>query len=324
MQSRLSTFSGLRNFVHKFDGFIIDQWGVLHNGKVAYDGTIECLQNLKKMNKKIVLLSNSSKRKSDVLNGLEKVGFERQLFDDCVTSGEVAWEMVVSNLIPTIDLSNVEKRNVFVIGNGDDDDEYISSMGCFITPPETATFMLARGTFSILDGVENRRYSSTDLFKKINPWLERGLARDLLLFVSNPDIMRPGCNSPMPGQIGAWYESMGGRVEYVGKPYESVYKKCLLALESGDSIKKRNDNIDGKDRKLSKERICAIGDSLLHDINGAQRAGIVSVWTANGVHSNELKSSEGSAVMSSEVILSSVLEKYIKVYPDYILPCLKW
>lgn len=331
----LNTFSGIREFVHEFDGFIIDQWGVLHDGKVPYNGAIECLQNIRNLNKKIVLLSNSSKRKSSVFKGLEKVGFERQLFDDCITSGEVAWEMIVNNAIPNIDLLECSRgtgKNVFVIGNGDDDYEYISSTGCTITSPELATFMLARGTFSILDGIEEQKYSSEELMKNINPWLERSLKRDLLLFISNPDIMRPGSNAPMPGQIGARYKAMGGRVEYVGKPYNQVYEKCLTAI-----IRQLDTCAgEGSEGCITKDKICGIGDSLLHDIVGAQNFGIKSVWTANGVHSNELGTSEGSPLLASEDIMRFVMNKYSEISdrdttgslllhnPDYILPCLRW
>jgi hypothetical protein len=39
--------TGLKSLADRFDYFIVDQWGVLHDGKKAYEGTIEALQNLK-------------------------------------------------------------------------------------------------------------------------------------------------------------------------------------------------------------------------------------------------------------------------------------
>ena len=53
---------GLHEVVDRYDGFVIDQWGVLHNGVAAYPGAIECLQRLRALDKTVVILSNSGKR----------------------------------------------------------------------------------------------------------------------------------------------------------------------------------------------------------------------------------------------------------------------
>ena len=37
--------SGLAALVDRFDLFMIDQFGVLHDGTVPYDGTIDCLKD---------------------------------------------------------------------------------------------------------------------------------------------------------------------------------------------------------------------------------------------------------------------------------------
>jgi hypothetical protein len=53
---------GLAALADHFDVFYIDQFGVLHDGVRPYSGAIECLAKLKKLDKRVVLLSNSVKR----------------------------------------------------------------------------------------------------------------------------------------------------------------------------------------------------------------------------------------------------------------------
>ena len=62
--------------------------------------------------------------------------------------------------------------------------------------------------------------------------------------------------------------------------------------------------------KCDKSRVCGVGDSLDHDILGAKTAGINSVWTANGVHSQEMGTAEGSPVLATKNILSKMYMEY--------------
>ena len=59
-----------------------------------------------------------------------------------------------------------------------------------------------------------------------------------------------------------------------------------------------------------RSRVCGVGDSLDHDILGAKTAGIHSVWTANGVHSQEMGTTEGSPVLAARNVLSRMYEEY--------------
>ena len=38
---------GVKSLSTKFDYFIVDQWGVLHDGKTSYEGAIEALEGLR-------------------------------------------------------------------------------------------------------------------------------------------------------------------------------------------------------------------------------------------------------------------------------------
>src|SRR4051812_31170522 len=87
------TFSqGLYELMDSYDGFILDQWGVLHNGLQPYDGVIDSLNHLKHRKKQVVILSNSAKRADDNIERLKKLGIKPGLYKAVVTAGEVTWQ----------------------------------------------------------------------------------------------------------------------------------------------------------------------------------------------------------------------------------------
>ena len=250
-----TTTPSFASLVSLYDSYIIDQWGVLHDGKTPYTGVVACLRELKAAGKQLILLSNSSKRRSSSFKGLQKVGIDPTLFDDIVTSGELAWHLINDRRF-SFDLTDGGQvqggdkalsapLKVFVIGNNDDDAEYITSCGCVAASPEEAQFVLARGTFSFMSSTTPTRSDKAtpraaagvisyaraeDLMDAVAPVLLRCLARNLPMLVSNPDFHRPGSGAPMPGQIAQMYADQGGVVQYLGKPYARVYEECFAVI----------------------------------------------------------------------------------------------
>ena len=47
-------------------------WGVMHDGSSPYEGVLETVQQLKREGKRLIILSNSSKRREDSENMLRK------------------------------------------------------------------------------------------------------------------------------------------------------------------------------------------------------------------------------------------------------------
>jgi hypothetical protein len=68
---------GMKDIADNYDAFLLDQWGVLHDGKIAYDGAVHCLNELLSRGKLIVLLSNSSKRLGNSMKKLDSMGIDR-------------------------------------------------------------------------------------------------------------------------------------------------------------------------------------------------------------------------------------------------------
>ena len=61
---------GLRGIADQFDLYLIDQYGVLHDGIAAYPGAIDGFARLGSSGRKVIVLTNSGKGASE--NGEKK------------------------------------------------------------------------------------------------------------------------------------------------------------------------------------------------------------------------------------------------------------
>jgi ribonucleotide monophosphatase NagD (HAD superfamily) len=92
------------------------------------------------------------------------------------------------------------------------------------------------------------------------------------LVLSNPDLvaMKPdGTLKTCPGAIASAYQKMGGKVHWHGKPQNEIYAMCKELVGGWDNA-------------------IAVGDSLEHDIAGANGAGISSLFITSGIHANDI------------------------------------
>jgi ribonucleotide monophosphatase NagD (HAD superfamily) len=53
---------GISDVSDSYTGFIIDTWGVIHDGEKVFESAIECLKELKARKKFVLLMSNSEFR----------------------------------------------------------------------------------------------------------------------------------------------------------------------------------------------------------------------------------------------------------------------
>ena len=73
-----------------YDTFIIDLWGVIHDGNKLYKGAMEVVQKLSNKKKRVVFLSNAPRPNKDVVNFLRELNMEEKYLENVLTSGEVA------------------------------------------------------------------------------------------------------------------------------------------------------------------------------------------------------------------------------------------
>ena len=103
---------GISAIADRYDGFILDVWGVLHNGVCPYPGVADALQRLKSAFKRVVLLSNAPIRAERVAARLEQIGVPRCLFQAVMSSGEEVWQNLRSRTDPLYE--SLGRRCLFI------------------------------------------------------------------------------------------------------------------------------------------------------------------------------------------------------------------
>jgi phosphoglycolate phosphatase-like HAD superfamily hydrolase len=83
--------TGIEQVAKDYDIFLLDMWGVMHDGSRPYEGVIDTVKKLKEAGKEMIILSNSSKRQEKSLKMLAKLGFDPiNDFSQVITSGDVS------------------------------------------------------------------------------------------------------------------------------------------------------------------------------------------------------------------------------------------
>ena len=82
--------SGIAGLADRYEIFIFDLWGVLHNGIAAYPDALDCLSRLRQRGRKVALLSNAPRPGSVVAGEMARLGIEPGLYDTLLTSGDAA------------------------------------------------------------------------------------------------------------------------------------------------------------------------------------------------------------------------------------------
>lgn len=240
----------LEEIEDKYDVFLIDLWGVIHNGIELFQHVKLTLNRLKEKKKMIIFVTNAPRRSYVIEEQLQNFGLNKNYYDFISSSGEITWLNVREKFM---------NKNCYLIG-----------------PPRD---------YHLIDGlnlnlIDNHLSSDVDIIINTGPWgdsdcienyteILKNLVRfNPIMICSNPDkIVIRGKNFMIcAGLLAEFYEKIGGRVEYYGKPYNQIYQFCY------EKIKKKN------------PKILIIGDSLDNDIKGANLQKIDSLLITDGIH----------------------------------------
>ncbi|MEC9183589.1 MAG: TIGR01459 family HAD-type hydrolase, partial [Pseudomonadota bacterium] len=82
---------GMHAVVERYDGFVLDLWGVVHDGVTVFPGVIDALERLRDASKKLVFLSNAPRRAEIVAAQLDGFGITAALHHGVMSSGEATW-----------------------------------------------------------------------------------------------------------------------------------------------------------------------------------------------------------------------------------------
>jgi HAD superfamily hydrolase (TIGR01459 family) len=245
---------GVAPLAERYDGFVLDIWGVVHDGRRPYPGVAGAFAELHRRGKRIALLSNAPRRSHVVDALLTGMGLDRALWDATVTSGELAWRALgdraalgygrrALHIGPERDLSTVEGLDIELVAD-----------------PAQAEWVLNTGPDPERGNGDVAPY---------RPMLEACAARRLPMLCVNPDrsVMVGEARVICAGAISDLYVALGGPPSReIGKPDPAVYRPVLEALGIADT-----------------SRVVAIGDSPHTDLAGAQAAGLDAVWALTGL-----------------------------------------
>jgi len=240
---------GLKSIVENYDIFYIDLWGVIHNGINLHKNAIEALEEIAKVKKKYVLLTNAPRPNKTVKSFLEKMGMNKEIRECVYSSGEAALSYLKKNLLG---------EKFYHLGPPRDFDLFLDFKKNKTVDIKESSYLLCTGLFE--EQGEDLNYYK-ELFKDhINK----------KMICTNPDLIvdRGNKRELCAGSLALVFEKMGGEVTYFGKPFPEVY----------------NQSINNKTK-----RILSIGDNLNTDIKGANLLNYDSLLISNGVHKDEIK-----------------------------------
>ena len=284
--------AGVRELAADYDGFIVDQWGVVHDGATPYAGARECLESLKRAGKRVVMLSNSGRSNAANEALMASMGFPRELYHAFIAAGEDCRHAIASKASPFH--ARLGKRCLAFTRDGER--KLLEGLGLtFVDRVEDADFLA-------VIGIDSPRRSLADYEAE----LQAARARGLPMVCANPDLVRfhEGRLVDAPGVLAHRYEALGGEVFWHGKPHAPIYGSCLKEMGG-----------------IPKSRIVAVGDSLDHDVAGAASVQLPCVLVAGGVHAEALGIVRGD--MPSRERLEALLAR-APARPAFVVPAFTW
>jgi len=240
---------GLRSIVNDYDLFYIDIWGVIHNGIKLHKEAILAINEIEKIKKDYVLLTNAPRPNETVKIFLDNMGMSKNIQEKVYTSGEAALSYLKKNHL---------EETFYHIGPSRDFDLFIDFKKKKSEDIKNCSYLLCTGLF----------HGHEDDLKYYKDLLNEVITKKMIC--TNPDLIvdRGNKRELCAGSVAMIFEKMGGEVIYFGKPFSEVYNQAA------------NNN---------KKKILCIGDNLNTDIKGANLQNYHSLLILNGIHKQEIK-----------------------------------
>lgn len=270
---------GVRDIFEDYELFLVDQFGVLHDGQSPYRGAVWVLEELKARGKTVVLLSNSGKRSAPNAERLRGLGFPEALYDLLVTSGEVAWHQLSEGA------QDGTIRRCLLLSRGGDRSA-VEGLDLELVDDG------AEADIVLISGSEGSEVGLEAYLERIRPAAERGVA----CLCSNPDklMITPAGLDFGAGRIAEVYEELGGSVTWIGKPFPAMYSFALSRCGNPPA-----------------SEIIGIGDSVEHDIAGAAAIGAATLLIKGGILADADQDDLGALTRKHGVTPDFLLESFV-------------
>jgi HAD superfamily hydrolase (TIGR01459 family) len=252
MPAPIPILSSVAELADTSDAWIVDIWGVMHNGARAHPAAVDACIAFRRRGGGVVLLSNAPRPFAAVVPHMTALGVPPEAYDAGVTSGDATRDMI----------SAWQGRPLLHIGP-ERDLGLIAGLDISLAPPAAAEVVLCSG---LHDDTRETPANYADLW----PGLVR---RGVPMICANPDIMVERGHELIycAGALAADYEAAGGKVTYAGKPHLPIYARTEAEIA----------RLRG--RPVARERVLCIGDGIDTDLKGAYAAGLRSVFIASPI-----------------------------------------
>lgn len=262
----------LHDVIKNYDHFIVDVWGVVHNGHTLFPHVLDTLQEIQDLKKEVIFLSNAPRRAHQLAEDLAHFGVTADLYRTLHTSGEDAYEFLHQK--KSNHYKNLTPYCYAFMTNAGHGDMMRDCQLVRVGELNEASFLL--NLQPPIDG----SLKSEDYERLLNEALDLNLP----MVCVNPDlgVVLGDKVHQCAGTLAQYYEKLGGVVHYHGKPFPSVYQSVLKKFSVQD-----------------KKRTLAIGDSLRTDIQGANNFGVDSLLVLSGLdsHHSTAKTPEDKAAL---------------------------
>jgi len=285
--------SGLADIADRYDGFILDLWGCIHDGVAPFKHVPDALRRVSALGKRRLVLSNAPRRANAVIASMRRLGVPDDVYDAVLSSGEAAWQALKRRDDPW----HAALGNRCLLIGPERDYGMLDGNGLTkVAKPEDATFVLVTGPNE--DDQDVAAHEAQ---------LAACLARNLPMLCANPDlvVMRGPQLLICAGALAERYLELGGSVRHHGKPHAAIYERALPLLGVAD-----------------KRRVLAVGDSMRTDVAGAIAAGIDVAFIPGGIHAEALGVKEMGQTPGGEALAHLMRDFAAK--PTWVLPELRW
>lgn len=278
----------LRGLVTDVDVMLCDIWGVVHNGVQAWPSACDALAAFRKSGGTVVLITNAPRPADAVRRMLHRLDVPDEAYDAIVSSGDLTRAYI----------SDHRTQSVFHIGP-ERDSSLFSDFNVTFESVDRADYIVCSGLFD----------DETETAEDYRTMLTRGRERGLVMVCANPDIVVERGDKLVycAGALAELYESLGGAVQWAGKPHPPIYQQALaLAAEA-------------RGAPTPPARVLTIGDSVRTDLAGANRMGLACLFVTAGIHAGELGTRKAPDAAAMTQLFAAASRP-----PIAVIPKLKW
>ncbi|MEM6811969.1 MAG: TIGR01459 family HAD-type hydrolase [Pseudomonadota bacterium] len=289
--------AGLSDISDSYMGFIIDDWGVFHDGEDAFPNTVDCLKELKERKKHIIILTNDRKRIPEKKAQLKKMGIGPSLYHDIVTPASV-FDETFGKKKKDLEPLNELGEQAYVITRRND-------LSILDDLDVEVTDDIERADFVLLLGMDYPMKTLEDY----DVVIRRAVQRRLKAVCANQDSHGLiGTNFLTgPGLLARRYEDAGGIVHHIGKPHNFVFKYCIEKF---------------KDKDIFPSHTVMLGDTMAHDVLGANSVGIDTCLFKSGLHAANFM--HCTTLKEVDNTLKNLIIQYNNIMPTYLVDEMRW